>query len=218
MAFVKTYSAPPICKNEILRYAGCKQESDLPLGIIENCLNEARDMLTYKVCYLLLDINTFGDNCNFGAFSVKSKMLADNLNGCNKAVVFAATVGIGIDRIISKYSAVSPSKAVLFQAIGAERIEALCNTFCNDICDKTGLYARPRFSPGYGDFDLSVQKDLFSVLNCQKLIGLTLTDSMLMSPTKSVTAIMGLSEKPQGKSYNKCKACENTDCAYRGEL
>lgn len=218
MAFVKIYNAPPLCKKEILRYAGCKTESDLPEGLLENCIDEAASVLDFKVCYTVFDVKTAGDICNFTSFSVTSKKLAENIKGCDKAVVFAATVGVGIDRFISKYSAVSPVKAVIFQAIGAERIEALCDMFCADVQKETGCFTRPRFSPGYGDFDLARQIDIFRILNCQKLIGLSLTDSIMMSPSKSVTAIIGLSDKPQGKGYDKCRACQNNNCLYRGEL
>ena len=216
MAFVETYNPPPICKKEILRYAGCKNENDLPAGLLEDCINEAQNLFSYKVCYLPLEVKTEGENCDFGFFSVKSKALAKNLGNAQKAVLFAATVGVGIDRLISKYGALSPTKAVLFQAIGAERIEALCDTFCLDMQSRTGLYALPRFSPGYGDFNLKSQKDILGVLDSQKLIGLTLNESLVMSPSKSVTAVMGLSITPRDENYDKCRACGNKDCEYRG--
>lgn len=218
MAFVKIYNAPALCKKEILRYAGCKAESDLPEGLLENCIDEAASVLGFKVCYTVFDVKTTDHRCGFSSFSVTSKTLAGNIKDCDKAVLFAATVGVGIDRLISKYSAVSPVKAVIFQAIGAERIEALCDMFCSDIQKETGRFTRPRLSPGYGDFDLDCQVDIFRTLNCQKLIGLSLTDSMMMSPSKSVTAVMGLADKPQGEEYNKCRACQNKNCLYRGEL
>lgn len=216
MVYVETYNPPPVCRSEILRYAGCRTEDDLPAELLTDAIKEAESVLVYKVCYLPLDIKIAGDNCDFGLFSAKSKALARNLEKARKAVVFAATVGVGIDRLISKYGAVSPAKAVLFQAIGAERIEALCDAFCFDTGKKTGLYPMPRFSPGYGDFELKSQKDIFALLNCQKHIGLTLNDSLIMSPSKSVTAITGLTDKPQGKDRNKCRGCENKDCEYRG--
>ena len=90
---------------------------------------------------------------------------------------------------------VSPSMAVCLQALGAERIEALCDQFCADMARKqgsTGKSLRPRFSPGYGDFPLEAQKDIFTVLGCDRRIGLTLNNSLIMSPTKSVTAIIGI--------------------------
>ena len=216
MAFFKTYNPPPLCKNEILRYAGCKTEDDLPGGLLDECIKEAESVLTYKVCYLPFDIKIAGENCDFGIFSVNSKALAKNLAEAKKAVVFAATVGVGIDRLISKYGALSPSKAVLIGAIGTERIEALCDAFCAETEQVKGLFALPRFSPGYGDFDIQYQREIFRILNCRKHIGLTLGESLIMSPVKSVTAVVGLTNTPRDKKHDKCRACENKDCIYRG--
>ena len=115
--------------------------------------------------------------------------------GCREAVLFAATVGVGLDRLIARYGAVAPSRAVMLQAIGAERIEALCDVFCNTLAVEENRALRPRFSPGYGDLPLDTQREIFRVLDCQRKIGLTLNDSLLMSPTKSVTAIVGLCDR-----------------------
>ena len=98
---------------------------------------------------------------------------------------------MGIDRLITKYTTVSPVKSLVFQGIGAERIEALCDAFCRYI-EKEYSKTKPRFSPGYGDLDLSFQREIFEVLQCSKKIGVTLNGSLLMSPTKSVTAIIGV--------------------------
>jgi len=108
-------------------------------------------------------------------------------------VVFGATVGLELDRLIARYSRISPVKALFYQSIGAERIESLCDAFCDEM---EPLYApgrtKPRYSPGYGDLPLDVQKAFFAVLDCPRKIGLTLNESMLMSPSKSVTAIIGI--------------------------
>ena len=80
---------------------------------------------------------------------------------------------------------------MFFQAIGAERIESLCDAFCAER-EAEGLRLRPRFSPGYGDLPLELQRDLFRGLDCSRKIGLTLNESLLMSPSKSVTAIAGI--------------------------
>ena len=107
-------------------------------------------------------------------------------------LVFAATIGFDIDRKITKYSKVDPAKALIFQAIGTERVESLCNAFEEDIKRENGYDLTSRFSPGYADLPLEMQKDLFRVLDCYKNIGVTLNDSLLMSPSKTVTAIIGI--------------------------
>jgi hypothetical protein len=193
----KTYEAPPIRRREILRYAGCAEADAATALLMEDCLTEAADALTYKVCYRELPVKIDGEKCDFGTFSVFSHQLARNLENCTRVILLAATVGVGIDRLIQKYSRIAPSRALMMQAIGAERIEALCDAFCDDTEKEMGVSLRPRFSPGYGDLPLSVQKDIISLLEAPKRIGLSLNDSLLMSPTKSVTAFAGITNSTE---------------------
>ena len=188
----ESFNEPKISKKEILRYLGCNNEVAKVNELLDLCLKEALPKLKYKVSYCELSVSVDGDICDFDVFSVRSNALSDRLKGCKKVILFAATVGIDLDRLIAKYVKISPSKAVIFQAIGAERIEALCNQFCYDLSEKNKLKLMPRFSPGYSDLSVTVQKDIFSILNCNKNLGLYLTDGLLMSPTKSVTAFVGI--------------------------
>lgn len=209
MIITKTYEAPSIDEVEILRYAGYKFKNEEEVdaetrSLLATCLKELEGKLEYKVCYRELPAALDGDVCDFGFFQIASKHLAHHLSGASRVVVFAATLGVGIDRLITKYSSLSPAKALMFQAIGAERIEALCDTFCEDVrkmyavngVDKqAGANQKlPRFSPGYGDLSLGTQRDVFAVLECEKKIGLTLNSSLLMSPSKSVTAFVGINK------------------------
>ena len=206
MTQVRSYPAPPVCEKEILRYAGCRQADEATLSLLRSCLEEAQSVLTYTVCWRQWN----------AAFS--SRDLEKNLAGCEKILVFAATVGVGLDRLITKYSRISPAKGLMMQAIGAERIESLCDAFCEDMEKALGLYAGGRFSPGYGDLPLTVQKDIFAALACEKHLGLYLNDSLMMTPSKSVTAFLGLFPERKQKTGNKCAACSKTDCGFRGVL
>ena len=204
----KKFNDLPICEKEILRYAGCKGAKEQISELLYSCLDEASGKLSYSVCYCELDVSVENDVCDFGVFCVKSHDLAKSLTGQKRIILFAATLGVGIDRLIKKYSKISPSRALMFQAIGTGQIEALCDTFCDDV----GL--RKRFSPGYGDLSLDVQKNIFDVLGCTKYIGVSLNDSLLMSPSKSVTAF-AYSGNPV---ENKCKFCNKTNCSLRGAI
>ena len=195
MTEVRNVEVSPVNRKEILRYAGCKTADENVLKLLEEALAEALPTLTFKVCFTELSVKSNGSTCSFGAFSVCSKDLAKNLAGCEKALVFGATLGVGIDRLIAKYAKISPSKALILQAVGAERIEALCDTFCKQTEIEKGITLKPRFSPGYGDLSLSVQADIINLLEAPKRIGLTLNNSLLMSPAKSVTAFVGVGEK-----------------------
>lgn len=164
-----------------MRYAGVKGEADeKTLGLLNECLQECKTAFSYRVCYCEGTSSALMESISAAK---ESESLARFLSGAEQTIVFAATVGLGIDRLINRYVGVSPVKALFFQAIGAERIEALCERFCKEL----GL--KKRFSPGYGDFALTAQREIFSLLGCEKRIGLSLTDSLLMTPTKSVTAI-----------------------------
>ena len=189
--FVRTYDAPEIDKKEVLRYAGAKDTAKELEKLIDDCINEAKDVLSYKVCYRELPIFRCEDGLDLGFTVTPSISLQKNLEGCDSIILFAATVGIGIDRLIARYSALSPTKALIFDALGAERAEALCDAFCADIKSEKGAL-RPRFSAGYGDLPLEVQKDIFLALDPARKIGLSLGEELLMSPSKSVTAIIGV--------------------------
>ena len=138
------------------------------------------------------------DEIDFGFLQVKSEELARNLAECAETVIFAATIGIFTDRQIQKESLLSPAKACVYQAVGATVIEAVCDDFNEWLLQeeaKKGNILKPRYSPGYGDVALFVQKDICRELETAKHIGITLTDSMLMIPEKSVTAFVGIKKK-----------------------
>ena len=207
----RKYSAPEFNKNEILRYALCGKDEKM-IELVEKCIAECENAFTYNVCWRELPIKIADGKIDFSFFETDSKALLKNLSGCDRIILFGATVGLEIDRLIAKYGRISPAKAVIFQAIGAERIESLCNAFNDDMTEK--LYTKPRFSPGYGDFPLEIQREIFRVIDCPRQIGLSLNESLLMSPSKSVTAIIGISDK-KTKCEISCNLCEKTDCEFR---
>lgn len=181
---------PPVSRREILRYMKCDTATSKLDALIDACLDVALPLLSYRVCYTRLPIKQEGIALDLGAFRVHSRDLQKNLAGCREVLVLAATVGIGLDRTITRFGHTSPAQALCLQAIGAERIEALCDAFVREM--EASLSLRPRFSPGYGDLPLTVQRDLFALLSPSRHIGLTLTSELLMSPTKSVTAFAGI--------------------------
>lgn len=189
---IKSFPPPPIDRREIYRYMKCKSVSADTEALVNKAILLCDGELRYDTVSLELPVMTENDGItDFGTVRVSSRDLSKDLCGCDRAVIFAATVGLGIDRLIAKYGKTSPSLALAIQAYGAERIESLCDAFCAEAKQKYGNI-RPRFSAGYGDLPLEFQNCIFSILNCNKSIGLTLNGSLLMSPSKSVTAIIGI--------------------------
>lgn len=187
---VKSYAAPPIDTREVFRYARCPKPGEREEELLAAVRAEVEDKLSYRVCWCELAVKVCGDECSVGEMLLRSASLAKALEGCDRAVVFAATVGLELDRALIKYNRLDAAKALFLQALGAERVEALCDAFCAEFEG-----AKMRFSPGYGDLSLDTQRALFALLDCPRKLGLTLNESLLMSPSKSVTAIMGLAAK-----------------------
>ncbi len=180
---VAEFPQPPVNRKEIFRYLNA-QDSRLE-ALVDECLEELLPLLSYRVCSAPFPL-TFGETTvDLGFALTDSKDLRKNLRGCNEITVFAATVGIAPDRLLARYQVISPAKALCINAIATERIEALCDAFT-----QTQGKCRPRFSPGYGDLPLELQRQIFAALEPGN-IGLTLNESLLMSPAKSVTAIIG---------------------------
>ena len=151
----------------------------------------------------------------------ESEGLVRNLTGCCGAVLLAATIGPACDMLVRRASITSAADSAVYQAAGAAAIEA----FLDDYNDKLkasyearGLFLRPRFSPGYGDLKLEHQKDWFRLLDITKQIGIELTDSLLMVPTKSVTAIIGIGIDKSKTGCTGCKGCNRHDtCEFSKE-
>lgn len=187
MITVQEFAAPALNRGEILRYAGVKEETPEIAALLDECLAELGDSLCYKVCYDEY-IPVYEEwSTDLGFDSTESRDLRRNLANANAILIFCATVGIGIDRLVTRYSRLSPAKALMFEAIGNERVESLCDAFC-----ASQNAAAPRFSPGYGDLPLEMQKSIFRALDCPRKIGVSLGDNLLMTPQKSVTAILGI--------------------------
>ena len=194
--YTRTYEAPEYNRAEMLRYAGVRGNAPEELEkLLDDCICELDGWLSYRVCFSEFPVNIKDGFADLGFLKTQSALVTRLLAGCEKVVLFAATVGLEADRLIARYGAASPSRALMIQAIAAERIESLCDAFCNEVAaeaEAAGYRARPRFSPGYGDLKIEVQRDIFAVLNCPKNIGVSLNDSLIMSPSKSVTAFVGL--------------------------
>jgi hypothetical protein len=183
-------------KKEALRYVGIRTldaDSDFD-SVYDECLREYKKVASYKAVYKLCDIAQYDNSAtDFGFCRLKNESLYKNMSECKSAAVFAATAGMGVDRLLLRYSKTSPSHAVIVNCIASSAIEVWCDEVNEEI---NKLYeTKPRFSPGYGGVSLSYQKDVLSFLDAQRKTGITLSDAFIMSPVKSVTAFVGIKEK-----------------------
>lgn len=207
-------------ERETLRYLGYQnQKPDEPtLALVRECLRELEQAAGPKHIYREYPLHLLADRIDMTCLVTVSKNLGKNLAGCDSILIFAATLGSRVDVLLKRYEVVQMSKAVVMQAAAAALLEEYCdqqNNLLKEQYLEQKRYLRPRFSPGYGDFPLECQRDIFAVLELSKRIGITLTDSLLMVPTKSVTAVIGVGSDPVRCITAGCEACGKVDCVYR---
>ncbi len=179
-------------KKEALRYMGYKSDnvSEELEEMYEDCLKEFRKVAFYKAVYKETPISVSEGVVDFGFCRIENENLCKNLRGCKSAALFAATVGSGSDRLIMRYSKVSPAEGMICDCIASSAIEVWCDEV-NEKC-VGGRESKPRFSPGYGGVSLEYQKDILAFLDAERKLGITLNDSLMMTPIKSVTAFVGI--------------------------
>ena len=210
-----------INQKEIFRYLGygTKEPDETIQQLIKECVIELEKVISPKTITKTFPILLKENNeIDFGFLQTKSKHLSKNLKDCEQVILFASTLGMNVDKLIAKYSKFQMSKVVIIQAVATAMLEEYANDYCDALrreWKEKGCYLRPRFSSGYGDFSLECQKPLLEVLEAQKRIGIYLTDSLLMTPSKSITAIIGISKQPNQCKIEGCEVCQKKNCIYR---
>ncbi|MBE6763270.1 MAG: Vitamin B12 dependent methionine synthase activation subunit [Ruminococcaceae bacterium] len=156
------------------------------------------------------------DTVVLGGLIVRSADLARHLSGCNESFLFAATLGANVDRLLRRDTLTQPSLAVVEQAAATAVLEAYCDEVCCSLeSTLSAKYLRPRFSAGYGDMPLDTQETVLRMLEAPKQIGLSCTRTNMLTPMKSVTAVIGIADEQTVCFSKGCDMCRKTDCAFR---
>ena len=177
-------------------------------------LQTARPRLVWRLFSLLPDGTLKGTEYRPGGEDIRRF-----LSACDSVVLFAATLGAEAENLIRRAAKRSMAEAVILDAAGSAAIEMVCDNFCEDLAAALSpRHLTDRFSPGYGDMPLDDQRAFFRVLDISRRIGVSLSESNLMIPQKSVTALIGVSDRPQEKRSRGCTVCACFEsCAYRKE-
>lgn len=188
------YTASPsflkIKVREVLRYLNVKESDEALLSLVYDCIEQCRRVIMPKAIYVKCPVSIDGKTVALGELKMDSQKLSAFLDGANEAYIFVATLGAMADREVNKYLRAEPSRGVILNAVMVAFIE--------EFCDKLNGYllgvdsSTKRFSPGYGDLALEHQREVLALLDAQRTVGITLTDTCLMVPTKSVSAIVGI--------------------------
>ncbi|MEG0980022.1 MAG: methionine synthase [Oscillospiraceae bacterium] len=210
-----------INKKEALKYLGYYDEKPtadvlISLGECENeLLTVIKPRYIYK-CFNLIRLNEFKIALKDCELELKGNSISKHLYYCEKAVLICATISSEADRLINKTQVDDLAKAVIMDSLASAAIEQLCDGIDDEIKQEFSEYSiTSRFSPGYGDLPLSSERDLLAVMDAQRKIGLCITDGDMLSPRKSVTAIVGLS-KTKIQKNDPCEDCMiKTTCEKR---
>lgn len=181
-------------KADILRYmrVSSKTNDEKILALVDEAIEKINNTVMPKTLYKIFDCKVTDNQLVIGDNVFCSKKLAENLKGCTRVVMFGATLGVECDRLIKVASTTDVAMAMALQAVAADKIEEVCDDLEEKIKKEHNVTLRQRYSPGYFDLDITSQKTFFSMIDITKRIGLTLTDTCEMVPTKSVTAFIGI--------------------------
>ena len=184
-------------ESEIWRYLGYRGRTpDAAVrGLIASCLAQLEQETAPKRIYRVYPLTKEEEAVTVGDLRLASRHLRRHLESSTRAALFAATLGSGADRLMRYWERVDMSRAAVLQATAAAMTEAWCDACQAELAASLageGAHLTFRFSPGYGDLPLTVQPMLLGRLDAQRRVGLTVTESMMLTPTKSVTAIIGI--------------------------
>ena len=238
-------------KKEALRYFRAQPGDAQAEAAVDVAYEKLRDELQprYTVKKFGCSIGSEGDGTVPSVVKLdngtvfRSKALARYVGEATELFLFGATLGSRVDIALRRMALTSVAEAGAGQAVAAALIETYCDDCCAELQKQLpeGKKLKWRFSPGYGDWALEEQKILFPVLDCAHTIGLTLTESCMMAPVKSVTAVMAITEDDEEdkaeknkneKTFlkkfncnqtennfpitnNKCLHCNKIDCEFR---
>lgn len=201
-----------INRAEVLQYLGWRG-SEIPPEVnaqLDGCLQETLTLASPRVVWRLLPVLP-------GGLRVGDDIQA-LLSESTQCVLLAATLGNALETTIRRAQVRGLTRALMLDCCGSAAIESVCDAAEAEIRAAVGegKHLTDRFSPGYGDLPLSVQPLLLDILDAPRRIGLTLTPTGIMTPRKSVTAILGIADTPQPRRFRGCAYCSMFEnCAYR---
>ncbi len=214
-------SIQAIRHEEVLRYLGHRGQA-ISDDLMREVLAGEADMLACakpKSVFSVFDRidTTDGIALSGTTLVLKGEDIKNHLVGCTKVAILAVTLSFDVDRLITSAQVESMSRSLILDASADALIEQVCDEVEREIYSTVqDMHATWRFSPGYGDFPISLQNEILTVLSAQKCIGLCATDSHLLTPRKSVTAVIGLSDIALPKKQRGCESCTMREtCTYR---
>ncbi len=199
---------------DVLAYLKITNADNNTLLLIDELEAELISLCSIKESVGIYNANMVGEFYTIEGTSITldSKDINKLFIKTDKIAMFAISLGIEVDKKILYYAKTNVSRMVVFDALASCYIEQLCNALNEKINTKMqGKYHTVRFSAGYGDLNINKQKQIIDSLGGYNKLGITVGESYIMLPQKSITAFVGYSDIPQ-KSYYECANCVLAEC------
>ena len=208
-----------IDRREALRYLSIRRPDEGSLAAVEPVAAELERALTPRFTFAAYPVSHTPEGVALpgSGLVLPGEMAARMLRECTHAVLLLCTLGAGFEALLRADTARDMAKAALLDACGSAYVEAGCDAAEQAVAARfDGKHLTDRFSPGYGDLPLALQPALCSALDAQRRLGVTVTESLLMIPSKTVSAVIGLADTPQPARIRGCGYCSRREtCNYR---
>ncbi len=210
--------------NETKRYAGLAA-SEFPIELIKQACTEAQLLAKPKAIW---QVYTYDPEkaviMGQEPLAIQGLAIIKHLSTAIKLVILAVTIGEQLETTVSQHFAKGEySAGLLLDAAGTTAVEMAADQISHIIGQQAangGLLSISRFSPGYGDWNITVQPKILKLTQAEE-IGLTTTPTCMLLPRKSVTAVIGLiphnsyQEASTECQHQDCSACTQLKCIYR---
>ena len=210
-----------IDRDEFLRYLGWngQKTEDTLLQKLDEAAKKCLALASPRSVARKFRLTQEGELAGTGFF-LQGQDIRKHLSGCREIYLLAATIGQGVERAVSVAENKSAHEALLLDTAASCAVESYCDDIGEDLQKNCPTLLTPRFSCGYGDFPIQAQREICALLRTDSQIGLCCDESFLLTPRKSVTAFIGITDLPRTHASargcgNKCASCKHGGCAFR---
>ena len=208
-----------IDRSEMMRYAGLPPKGAFPEALVTAALQEAAALAEPRGVWRLVpydaETGTLGES-----LVLEGTQIRRHLSRSVSAAVLAVTAGPAIEEASSAhFQAGRYTEGLLLDAAATAVTEHLADQldhFIQSEARRTGRHAAWRYSPGYGDWPVTQQRALCTLIGTGE-IGISVTDHSMLLPRKSVTAVIGLSPCSEAPRPQACSQCHLVSCPFRAK-
>ena len=209
--------------DEVLRFQGYKAGVDIPSADVRALFDEAlalgRTLMQPRAVLRTLPARREGDRLTAAEVTLTIPRIAERWGAVDEIVAGVCTIGDALERRASElWDARELPLAMMVDSVGSAAVESLAEYVNDQLCQEgiaRGVKVTNRVSPGYGGWDVAEQRSLWQLCPGDA-VGVTLNEACFMTPTKTITILVGAGTAARVDDYfSQCARCWMRDCAYR---